>query len=164
MTFVVGRAAFGAWAAGVRVAFSTGRIDHLRGWATRSPILAVALALVAAAAVGFPGLLAFDSRSALVDLALGGPLATIVFVATLLPILYYGRLFAVGLSRRDAADRGPSVPGSATPTAGRPFTAAVIAVLLGSLALSTAAGAFGLADAAAALPSGANGPVQPVEP
>ena len=130
MTFVVGRAAFGAWAAGVGVAFSTGRIDHLRGWATRSPILAVALALVAAAAVGFPGLLAFDSRSALVDLALGGPLATIVFVATLLPILYYGRLFAVGLSRRDAADRGPSVPGSGTATAGRPFTAAVIAVLL----------------------------------
>jgi NADH:ubiquinone oxidoreductase subunit 2 (subunit N) len=166
MAFVVGRAAFGAWAAAVRLAFSTGRIDHIRGWARRSPILAVALALVGAAAVGFPGLLAFDSRAALVDLALAGPLATIVLVATLLPILYYGRLFVVGVSRADAIEPRSTVPvpRPKTPIAGRPFAAAVIAVLLGCMALSTAAGAFGLADAAAALPSATNGPVQPVEP
>jgi NADH:ubiquinone oxidoreductase subunit 2 (subunit N) len=163
---VVGRAAFGTWAAGVRLAFSTGRIDHVRGWARRSPILAVALALVAAAAVGFPGLLAFDSRAALVDVALGGPLATVVLVATLLPILYYGRLFVVGLSRADAIEPRATVPatGPRTPIAGRPFAAAVIAVLLGCVALSTAAGAFGLADAAGAVPSAPHGPVQPVEP
>jgi NADH:ubiquinone oxidoreductase subunit 5 (subunit L)/multisubunit Na+/H+ antiporter MnhA subunit len=166
MAFVVGRAAFGAWAAGVRVAYSTGRIDHLRGWATRSPILAVALVLVAVAAVGFPGLLAFDSRAALVDLALGAPLAAVVLVATLLPVLYYGRLFVVGLSRPEPIEPRSTVGVTAprTPIAGRPFAAAVIALLLSGVALSTAAGAFGLGDAAAAVPSTVNGPVQPVEP
>ncbi len=178
MAFVVGRAAFAAWAAGIRVTFSTGRLGDLRGWATRSPILAVALGLVAIAAVGFPGLLAFDARASLVELALDGPVAAIVLVACLLPILYYGRLLAVGVSRPDRAvdpnaTWGPAI-GRPAPTdhpagvreivvGSRPFIAAVMAVLLASIALATAAGAFGLPGAAAGAPGGPEGPVEVVQ-
>ncbi len=171
MAFVVGRAAFAAWAAGIRVRFSTGTLDDLRGWAASSPILAVALGLVALAAVGFPGLLAFDARTSVVGLALDGPVAVVVFVATLLPALYYARLFVVGLSRpgpdraldgRGAVppdvDEVPEVAGGSAAGArtttmhNRAFGAAVIATLMATLALATAAGAFGLPEAAAGSP------------
>ena len=42
LAFVVARSAFAAWVAGVRAGFWTGRVADLRGWARRSPILAVA--------------------------------------------------------------------------------------------------------------------------
>jgi hypothetical protein len=46
----------------------------------------------------------------------------------------------------------------------RAFTAALIAALLASVALATAAGAFGLPEAAAGLPSGPEGPIEVVGP
>ena len=48
--------------------------------------------------------------------------------------------------------------------ANRAFTAAVLATLLATLALATAAGAFGLANSAAGLPPAIEGPSEQVEP
>ena len=75
LVFVVARSAFAAWVAGIRAGFWTGRIADLRGWVWRSPLLTVAFALVVIASVGFPGLVAFDARRSIVDLALDAPLS-----------------------------------------------------------------------------------------
>ncbi len=99
LVFIVTRSAFAAWAGGIRAVFRSGRIDDLRGWVIRSPILAVAFALVVAAGVGLPGLVAFEARASLVSLALDGPIATLVLIGTFAPLAYYGRLLAVGLGR-----------------------------------------------------------------
>ena len=101
LAFVVARSAFAAWVAGIRAGFWTGRVADLRGWARRSPVLALAFLLVVLASVGFPGLAAFDARSSVVSLSLDPRLATPVLLATLLPLVYYGRLLAIGLSRPD---------------------------------------------------------------
>ena len=167
LAFVVARCAFAAWCAGIRAGFWTGRVADLRGWARRSPILAIAFVLVVIAGVGFPGLVAFDARTAIVELALDAPLATLVFIGTLLPIAYYGRLLVIGLSRPDRvldpvnAWRPhltlPDLTGlgrwlRTTWVANRAFTTGCVAVLLGLLALATSAGAFGGPAAAAGLP------------
>ena len=101
LAFVVARCAFAAWCAGIRAGFWTGRVSDLRGWARRSPFLAVAFVLVVIAGVGYPGLVAFDARTSIVELALDQPLATIVLIGTLAPLAYYGRLLVIGLSRPD---------------------------------------------------------------
>src|SRR4029077_4026049 len=88
------RSAFAAWVAGVRAGFWTGRIADLRGWVWRSPLLTVAFALVVIASVGFPGLVAFDARRSIVDLALDAPLSSVVLLGTLAPLAYYARLGA----------------------------------------------------------------------
>jgi formate hydrogenlyase subunit 3/multisubunit Na+/H+ antiporter MnhD subunit len=178
LAFVVTRSAFAAWAGGIRAAFRTGRIDDLRGWVIRSPILALAFALVVAAAIGLPGLLAFEARASLVSLAFDGPVATLVFVATFAPLTYYARLLAVGLGR----PRRPEPPTDWRPRVlrldltspvawarstwdlNRVFSAAVVATLLGVLALATSVGAFGGADAAAAIPAGLEGPSESFAP
>jgi len=167
LAFVVARSAFAAWTAGIRTGFFTGRITDLRGWARRSPVLGVAFGLVLVASVGFPGLASFDARSALVGLALDGPLATIVRVAMLAPLFYYGRLLVIGLAASDGvvepvgAWRPRVTAPDVTATrrwalgiwqANRAFTAAWLAALLGLLALATAAGAFDGPAAAAGLP------------
>jgi formate hydrogenlyase subunit 3/multisubunit Na+/H+ antiporter MnhD subunit len=178
LAFVVARSAFAAWAGGVRAAFRSGRIDDLRGWVVRSPILAVAFALVVLATIGLPGLLAFEARASLVSLALNGPLATLVFAATFAPIAYYGRLFAVGLGRparpepwtnwRPRVQRldltSPVAWARSIWDGNRAFNAALIAALLGVLALATSVGAFGGADAAAAAPATLEGPSESFVP
>ncbi len=163
LALVVTRSAFAAWAGGIRVAFGSGRIVELRGWVGRSPLLALAFGLIVLAAIGLPGLAAFEARSSLVTLAIDGPLAIIVSLATLAPIAYYGRLLSVGLARPD----GPTDPGAdwrprlerldltaarrwwaTTWGADRAFSSALIAALLGLLAVATSAGAFGGPEAA----------------
>lgn len=165
LALVVTRSAFAAWAAAVRIGLGSGRIVELRGWVVRSPLLAVAFGLVVLASIGVPGLAAFDARSALVDLALDGPFAAVVLLATLTPLAYYGRLLSVGLARPDgSAEPGAgwrphlaridlTAPGSwwaSTWDANRGFSSALIAMLLGLLAVATSAGAFGGPAAAAA--------------
>lgn len=167
LAFVVARCAFAAWCAGIRAGFWTGRVADLRGWARRSPFLTVAFGLVVVAGVGFPGLVAFDARTAIVELALDTPLATLVLVGTLLPIGYYGRLLVVGLSRPDRVLDPVNAwrPHLTRPDltalgrwlrttwlANQAFTTGSVAVLLGLLALATSAGAFGGPEAAAGLP------------
>jgi NADH-quinone oxidoreductase subunit N len=167
LVFIVARGAFAVWTAGIRAGFFTGRVADLRGWARRSPILAVALLLVAVASIGVPGLASWDARSALVDLAVVSPLNTLLAAVTLVPVIYYGRLFAVGLARPDRIGE-PLVPWwpravppqtrsiprwlRVTWDGNRAFTTASVAVLLALLALATAAGAFGGPAAAAEPP------------
>ena len=178
LAMVVTRSAFAAWAGGLRVLFGTGRIVELRGWVVRSPVLAVALALVVIAGIGFPGLAVFEARSTLVDLAVGGPLALLVLLGTLAPLAYYGRLLAIGLGRPDGppdpeVDWRPRIsrldvtaPGAwwrTTWTTNRAFSSSLVAVVLAVLALATSAGAFGIPEAAAASRTDAPSPSPSVE-
>jgi hypothetical protein len=167
LVFVMARSAFAAWAAATRTTFSTGRVADLRGWAIRSPALAVILVLVIVASIGLPGLAAFDARGSIVRLAIDGPLGVLVLLGTLLPLAYYGRLLVVGATR-PAEDGGSAV-------AWRPVvspldltdirrwlrrtwsdnltpTATAGAALLAILALAVSSGAFGASRAAAGLP------------
>jgi len=179
LVFVVARSAFAAWIAGVRAGFWTGRISDLRGWVWRSPLLTVAFALVVIASIGFPGLVAFDARRSIVDLALDTPLSSLVLLATLAPLAYYGRLARIGLARPDRIvdPRGTWMPRLSRPgTTGlgqwiaegwdvnRAFTTAAVAVVLGLLALATSAGGFGGPEAAAGLPPALSGPGEEVAP
>ncbi|HEV8401587.1 MAG TPA: proton-conducting transporter membrane subunit [Candidatus Limnocylindrales bacterium] len=167
LAFVIARSAFAGWIAGIRAGFWTGRVADLRGWVRRSPLLTVTFALVAIASVGFPGLVAFDARAAIVNDTLAGPLATIVLIAVLAPIAYYGRLLVIGLlppdrlvepvdawrpvvTRLDLTAVRPWL--AATWDANRAFTTSAIAFVLAILALATAGGAFG-GPAAAAEPA-----------
>jgi NADH:ubiquinone oxidoreductase subunit 2 (subunit N) len=169
LALVVTRSAFAAWAGGLRVIFGTGRIVELRGWVVRSPLLAAAFGLIVVAGVGFPGLAAFEARSALVELAADGPLTAVVLIGTLAPLAYYGRLLSIGLARPDGP-RDPEIdwrPRVArldltalgawwrtTWSANRAFSSGLVAVLLGLLALATSAGAFGGPVAAAGVGPG----------
>jgi formate hydrogenlyase subunit 3/multisubunit Na+/H+ antiporter MnhD subunit len=174
----VTRSAFAAWAAGIRVGFGTGRIVELRGWVAGSPVLAVAFGLVVVASLGFPGLAAFEARSVLVNAAADGPFAALVLLGTLAPVAYYGRLLSVGLSRPDGAlERSAwrprvarvnlTAPGHwwrTTWETNRSFSSALVAALLGLLALSAAGGAFGVSEAAAGAAAGGPVPAAPADP
>jgi hypothetical protein len=164
LLFIVARGAFAVWTAGIRTGFFTGRVADLRGWARRSPILAVALVVVALASVGFPGLASFDARAALVDMAVVSPVSTVLGIVVLVPLIYYGRLLVIGLSRPDRIGEPLMAwqPRVARPDpsairhwvrrtwdGNRAFTTASLALLLAVLALATAAGAFGGPAAAA---------------
>ncbi len=166
--FVLARSAFAAWVAGIRAGFWTGRVADLRGWALRSPILAVALILTVIASVGFPGLAIFEARASLVDLSIDPRLTLPVLVATLLPLGYYGRLLVIGVSRPDRALEPADVwrPRLTRPDitavqnwlrltwdVNRAFSTATIAALLAVLAVATSAGAFDAASAASVQPS-----------
>jgi multicomponent Na+:H+ antiporter subunit D len=182
LAFVVARSAFAAWAAVTRLAFGTGRVDDLRGWAIRSPLLAVVFVVVVVASIGVPGLAAFDARAALVDLALGGPLAALVLLATFGPLTYYGRLLYVGV-----VTPGPGRASGTGTTIGRPVVTPLDvtdlrgwlvrtwsdnrgagavggATLLAVLALAVSAGAFGMAGAAAGLPPSLDAVQEPFVP
>ena len=184
LAFVVARSAFAAWAAATRATFGTGRLDELRGWAVRVPALAAVLGGIVLATVGLPGLAAFEARAALVSLALEGPLAAVVLLATFSPLVYYGRLFAIGVGRRGRErPRGTNealgslrprfqlpdvtaLPAWASRTwgANRPLTAVIGAALVAVLALAISFGAFGVPEAAAALPPSLDGVIESFEP
>ena len=179
LVFIVTRSAFAAWAGGIRAIMRSGRIDDLRGWVTRSPILAVAFVLIVVAGVGLPGLVAFEARASLVSQALDGPLATLVLVGTFAPLTYYGRLLALGLGRptrlpEPATDWRPRIQrldltsplawARSTWDINRAFSSAVIAALLSMLALATSVGAFGGPDAAAAVPGVLESPAESFAP
>ncbi len=164
LAFVVTRSAFAAWAAATRATFATGRVAELRGWALRAPILAGVLAVVVLASIGLPPLAAAQARGTIVDLVLDGPLAFVVLLGTLSPLVYYGRLFAIGAAGRGAArvPWRPVVSGIDLThlraslmrmwTDNRMLTATGGAALLALLALVVSAGAFGGPEAAAGLP------------
>jgi len=179
LVLVVARSAFAAWAAGLHLAFRTGRLVELRGWAVRSPILAIALGLVVLASIGLPGMAGFEARSSLVGLAVDGPLGGLVVLGTLAPLAYYGRLLLVGLGRPDGPPdpdvdwrpRGGRLDLTALRTwwlstweINRAFTGASVAVLLGLLALLTAGGAFGGPEASAGLAPGGAVPINTAAP
>jgi formate hydrogenlyase subunit 3/multisubunit Na+/H+ antiporter MnhD subunit len=181
LALIVTRSAFAAWAAATRTAFATGRVDELQGWAIRSPLLAASFVAVVVAGIGLPGFAAFDARASLVDLALDGPLATLVLVGTLSPLAYYGRLFAAGLGRPAGRVAGETwrpriealdltdLPGWSRRSwdANRAVSSAGLSLVLAVLAIAVAGGAFGVTTAAAGLPpvvDGATGPEAPTGP
>jgi formate hydrogenlyase subunit 3/multisubunit Na+/H+ antiporter MnhD subunit len=106
LNLLVARTAFAAWTMAVHARFGTRRVPELAGWARRSPVLAVALLAIAVASVGWPGLAAFDARAAIFDLAADDPTRGILLAGAFLPLLYYGRLVAMGLGRHSAATAG----------------------------------------------------------
>jgi proton-conducting membrane transporter len=166
LAFVVVRGAFAAWAAATRATFGTGRAADLRGWLVRSPPLAVVLGLVIVGSIGLPGLAAASARGALVGRVLDGPLEFLVLLGTLSPLLYYGRLLAIGIERPGKQPRAegwrPTVTRvdltdlrawlAKTWSDNRLVSATAGAALLAVLALVVSAGAFGAIEAAAGLP------------
>jgi hypothetical protein len=130
----------------------------------RSPLLTVTFALIALASIGYPGLVAFDARTSIVNDTLTGPLATVVLIAVLAPIAYYGRLMVIGLlppdrlvepvnawrpvvKRLDLTAVRPWL--TTTWDANRAFSTGTVAFVLAILALATAGGGFGGPAAAA---------------
>jgi NADH:ubiquinone oxidoreductase subunit 2 (subunit N) len=178
LAFVVVRSAFAAWAAATRATFGTGRVSELRGWLVRAPLLAVVLALVIVGSIGLPGLAAANARGALVDQVLDGPLEFLVLLGTLSPLLYYGRLVAIGIERPGTHARvegwRPVVTGldmtdlrawlRRTWSDNRLVSATGGAAVLAILALTVSAGAFGTTEAAAGLPPTIEGSVESFAP
>jgi NADH:ubiquinone oxidoreductase subunit 5 (subunit L)/multisubunit Na+/H+ antiporter MnhA subunit len=123
LAFVTVRSAFAAWAVSMRAAFGTRRISELGGWAVRAPILGVALGIIGLAAIGWPGLAAWNARATLADLTLAGPLAIVIVVAGVAQAAIYARLVAVGLSRPSDAVRAGE---SQRPTWPAPVTARTV--------------------------------------
>ena len=168
IAFVVARSAFAAWCAAVRATFWTGRLDDLRGWARHSPPLIVCLVLVMIASIGLPGFAAWNARAAIVQQLFGGPLAALLLLALLAPILYYVRLLLIGWRRplggsaaEDWRPRWPAfdvnrIRGSVESVGrvNRGASTAALALLLAALAVGTSAGLFGLTDAAAGVGPG----------
>lgn len=181
LAYVVARSAFAAWAGAMRATYVTSRISDLRGWALRSPFLGLAFAGIVLAGVGLPGLAAFDARAKLVDLALDGPLQGLVFLATFLPLIYYGRLAAIGLMRPDPGlSNGRAMAGlpKRTPldvtdlrgsgaafwAANRAASALLVTLLMAALSLAVTAGGFDVRAAAAGLGPGSEGPSESIGP
>ena len=202
LVFATTRTAMIGWTIAFRAAFGTGRLRDTTGWLRRGPALGVALAGILLAAVGWPGLLAWDARLAILQSATAGPALLLAYAGSLGTGAAICRLLVVGSGRPSPIVAGslgelPRLPerplaGAAAPvTDGAPpvgaiartgarasglrVAAAVVGrdarrtlelnrvplrafavILLGGLALLTAAGAFGI-DAAARAP----GPVLP---
>jgi len=184
IVLLAARTAFAAWAVVVRARYGTRHIDDLDGWARRSPVLGISLLAIAIASVGWPGLAAFDARADVIQLAIDGPIQALALAAVFLPLLYYGRLFVVGLARpgeamlavQDDRPRRPTAqspdPGASSPRrpgrailstirpavdTNRPLLIATLALVLAGTAVITAAGGFGLPAAAAESAPGSAG-------
>ena len=105
LVFVVGRSAFAAWAVALHGGFGTRRLPELAGWARRAPLLALALVGIAVAAIGWPGLISWQARSALAHLALPAWAALIVTAAPLASAAIYGRILWIGFRPMEATVR-----------------------------------------------------------
>lgn len=96
---VLVKIAFASWAHALASAYGTRRIEDLRGWARRSPLLAIALMAIAVATIGVPGILIWDVRATLIGLAVEWPFSIVAGVGAFAAALYYGRLLLTGLGR-----------------------------------------------------------------
>ncbi|HXI80382.1 MAG TPA: proton-conducting transporter membrane subunit [Verrucomicrobiae bacterium] len=123
LVFVVARSAFAAWVVAIHGGFGTRRLPELAGWARRAPVLAIALVAITAASIGWPGLTSWDARSALIDLALPRPMASLVTIAPIGALAIYGRILLVGFGQpRDVVLEGRSErPRWPTPLPRRPM-------------------------------------------
>jgi formate hydrogenlyase subunit 3/multisubunit Na+/H+ antiporter MnhD subunit len=183
LAFIAGKSAFAAWAAAVRATYGTHRLSELRGWARRAPILALGLVAIVIAGVGWPGMAIFAARASLVSLAVAGPLANAVFVAALMSLLYYGRLFVTGImAASPAVVAGPDTrvttplqtSGRFTPAAledalvlwaaNRAAVAGAVVLVLASVAVAVSGGGLGVREAAAGLPPAAEAPGEAITP
>jgi formate hydrogenlyase subunit 3/multisubunit Na+/H+ antiporter MnhD subunit len=97
--FVATRAALVGWVIAFRAAFGTARLSEARGWLRRAPALGVALAVIAAATVGWPGVLVWDARTAALQAATGGPVLLVATLAALGTAVAVARLLGTGFGR-----------------------------------------------------------------
>ena len=96
LAYATVKTALAGWAAAARGRFGVRRLPDLRGWARRSPIMALGLAIVLVGAVGVPGTAANAARASLVSLASDPPFEVILLAAAVLPIAVIGRLLVAG--------------------------------------------------------------------
>jgi hypothetical protein len=97
LVFIVAKSALVAWVATLSSTFGSSGLQDLRGWFRRSPVLGLALVVIAVATLGWPGSAVYEARATLVRLALPSQLQFLGFVVALGALAYYGRLIAVGL-------------------------------------------------------------------
>ena len=121
LAFIVAKSALVAWAAALSSTYGSSRLQDLRGWLRRSPVLGLSLVAVVVATLGWPGSAVFEARATLVRLALPSPLHFLGIAAVLLAIAYYGRLIGVGLMApgelvKSSAGERPRWPGSTSKT------------------------------------------------
>jgi formate hydrogenlyase subunit 3/multisubunit Na+/H+ antiporter MnhD subunit len=123
LIFVVGRSAFAAWAVAVHGGFGTRRLPDLEGWVRRAPLLGLALAVIAIAGIGWPGLVIWETRGSLAGLALPEPLAGIVTIAPVASLAIYARILLIGLKPAGSAVQGGrgDRPGWPAPLPRRPM-------------------------------------------
>ncbi|MEZ0241582.1 MAG: proton-conducting transporter membrane subunit [Chloroflexota bacterium] len=95
------KTALAGWVAATRWTFGAHRLPDLRGWGRQSPALAVALVTILFAAVGLPGMAAFDARASLAFEAVPAPLGWLVLLAAFSSVVYYVRLLAVGFRKEE---------------------------------------------------------------
>ncbi|MFH0750532.1 MAG: proton-conducting transporter membrane subunit [Chloroflexota bacterium] len=107
--FVATRAALVGWVIAFRAAFGTARLSEARGWLRRAPALGVGLAGIAAATVGWPGVLVWDARMTALRAATDGPALLVATVAAFGTAVAVARILGMGLGRRGA--RSAAAPG-----------------------------------------------------
>ncbi|MEW5991171.1 MAG: proton-conducting transporter membrane subunit [Chloroflexota bacterium] len=95
-----------AWVLVTRSTFGVRHLSELRGWARSSPILALTFAVVLLGAVGLPGMATFAARNLLTETVIASPFDLFVLAAAFGPVIYLGRVLAVGLDRMSDAVRG----------------------------------------------------------
>ena len=112
LAYATVKTALAGWAAAVRGRFGVRRLADLRGWARRSPLLALGLLLIIIAAVGIPGAAAAAARTRLIALAVNQPFETLLLIAAVAPLAVLGRLLVEGTRSEasavaaDPGDRG----------------------------------------------------------
>jgi formate hydrogenlyase subunit 3/multisubunit Na+/H+ antiporter MnhD subunit len=99
LVFATTRTALIGWTIAFRAAFGTGRLRDTAGWMRRAPALGVALAAILVAVVGWPGLLAWEARLAILRSATGGPVLLLAYAGSLGTGVAICRLLVVGLGR-----------------------------------------------------------------
>jgi hypothetical protein len=106
LVFATTRTAMIGWTIAFRAAFGTGRLRETSGWLRRAPALGVALVGILVAAVGWPGLVAWDLRLAILQSAAAGPALLIAYAGSLGTALAICRMLAVGGGRASATVAG----------------------------------------------------------
>jgi NADH-quinone oxidoreductase subunit N len=97
--FVASRAALVGWVIAFRAAFGTARLSESRGWLRRAPTLGVGLVVIAAATVGWPGVLVWDARLAALQAATGGLALLVATLAALGTTVAVARILGMGFGR-----------------------------------------------------------------
>ena len=120
LVFAATRTALIGWTIAFRAAFDTGRLRDTSGWLRRAPALGVALAAILVAVVGWPGLLAWDTRLDVLQSATAGPAFLLGYVGSLGTGVAICRMLAVGAGRPSAAVAGalgelPRLPAPSAP-------------------------------------------------
>jgi NADH-quinone oxidoreductase subunit N len=106
LVFAATRTALIGWTIAFRAAFETGRLRDTGGWLHRAPALGVALAGILVAVVGWPGLLAWDTRLAMLQSATAGPALLLGYAGSLGTGVAICRMLWVGAGRSSAAVAG----------------------------------------------------------